>query len=437
MSTPGEALLLIATVGGTQDAVVASLVHWRPARASFVASQQTASAIAEIVARAQAQGVRLGPGGYNTTIVDDADQLVACVQAMRQLDQEVTSWRKRGDAYRVVADYTGGTKTMSAALALVAHRWKCGFSYVGGTKRTKEGVGVVLPGTERIFAASNPWDELGYRGIEDACRAFDLGNYRSAAEVANEWLTAVTDPTLKRTFATLKSLIEGYAAWDRFEHGAASTCLAQARKNGNDLYPFFGSETSERLLRIIARHEEELRQLTEAQGPSEAMVRDLIGNAKRRADEGRFDDAVARLYRAIEAAAQLRLAARHGVVDTGSVPVQAIPEPLRERWSTRAADGTLALGLRDAYRLLDAFGDSLGRRFSELEMERWGSPLWMRNQSILAHGFQPIAKAAFHKLWEKTLDLCGLEESALPTFPKLMRSETSAFTSPGQPPTRD
>jgi CRISPR-associated protein (TIGR02710 family) len=423
MSTPAEKVLLIVTVGGAHEPVVTSLVHWRPARARFVASHQTGSRVPEIVAQAQAHGVTLDPGAYDTTIVRDPEQLVACVEAMRRLDQEVRSWLGRGEEYRIVVDYTGGTKTMSAALALVAHRWKCGFSYVGGTIRTKEGVGLVQSGTERVVATSNPWDELGYRGIEDACEAFDLGNYGPAADVANEWLRAVTDPRHKRTFATLKSLIEGYAAWDRFDHAAACTRLADVRKNGNDLYALFGAATSDRLLEILRQHEIELGQLKSAHGASEAMVRDLIANARRRAEEGRFDDAVARLYRAIEAAAQVRLAAEHGISDTGCVPVEALPESLRARWSDRAEGGTVTLGLQDAYRLLAALGDQLGQRFVELQLDLKTSPLATRNQSVLAHGFRAVGQQAFEQLWGKVLELCDIRENVLPVFPKLGRNE--------------
>lgn len=42
-----------------------------------------------------------------------------------------------------------------------------------------------------------------------------------------------------------------------------------------------------------------------------------------------------------------------------------------------------------------------------------------RNQSILAHGFAPVGKGVFTKLWDKILALAEIEEGELPSFPRL------------------
>lgn len=66
---------------------------------------------------------------------------------------------------------------------------------------------------------------------------------------------------------------------------------------------------------------------------------DLLANAKRRKDEGRIDDAVARLYRAIEVVAQVALKDRHGFKSSEKVPLDRVPEALRPGWAPRASDG--------------------------------------------------------------------------------------------------
>ena len=133
---------------------------------------------------------------------------------------------------------------------------------------------------------------------------------------------------------------------------------------------------------------------------------DLLCNARRRKAEGRYDDAVARLYRAVEALAQDQLRREHGIADTGKVPLDRVPLSLRARYPADAAE--LKLGLQEAYLLLSELGDPLGQRFAGLGWhEPKHSPLTARNQSILAHGFAPVGATIFESLWRGCLALAG------------------------------
>lgn len=57
-----------------------------------------------------------------------------------------------------------------------------------------------------------------------------------------------------------------------------------------------------------------------------------------------------------------------------------------------------------------ARGDNLGRRFFELGLaDDQKSPLVARNQSILAHGFQPVGETVYDQLAEKLCSLASLD----------------------------
>jgi hypothetical protein len=116
--------LLVCTVGGTVEPLVRSLLHWRPARVLFVPSAETRGQVQEVLdGYAREAGQPLGPGAYRVRCVDDAQDIQGCLSTIRALDQEVEEWLARGADCRIVADYTAGTKCMSAALALEARRW--------------------------------------------------------------------------------------------------------------------------------------------------------------------------------------------------------------------------------------------------------------------------------------------------------------------------
>ncbi|HLH76748.1 MAG TPA: TIGR02710 family CRISPR-associated CARF protein [Candidatus Binataceae bacterium] len=409
--------LLICTVGGSPEPIVETIRQWQPARLLLVSSAGTRAAAEEI-----AKGCgSLPPGAWNNIDVGDAQDLFEkCVSRMRGLNEEVIAWQRRGPAHQVVIGFTGGTKCMSAALALVARRWPCTFSYVTGKERTKGGVGIVVSGTEHR-STQNPWNALGYQAIEDACLLFDRQAFASAVEQLDSARRAVDDESVKRTLSTFHQLCEAYGLWDRFQHAAALSQLNAAIKNRNDLLAELGTTHGQAVVDSIERNRGSLREL--AKPLSRLTVADLLANARRRRDEGRHDDAIARLYRAIESLAQLALAERHAIASTDDVALAMVPEPLRERWELRADRGKLRLGLQDAYELLDALGDEIGRAFKDLNLhDRERSPLAARNRSILAHGFQPASEQDFRRLWDAAMKLGRFEEHELPAFPRLTKS---------------
>lgn len=392
----------------------------------FIPSEQTRSLVDSDVRRfAEAVGRPLSPGQYVVKPVFDAEDFIGCVKTIHTLDTEVSDWLSRkGGEYRVIVDFTAGTKCMTAALALVAHRWDCNYSYVGGQHRTKEGIGTVESGSERVVHAANPWNALGYQAIEDACLLFDQHAFESATGVLEKARRASNDEAVKRSLSTFHQLCEGYGLWDRFQHKDAMQRIATAWKNAADLQPNLGAR-ADHIIRTIKEHQRILEQLVN-QPHSRLLVADLLANARRRKQEGRFDDGVARLYRAIEAIVQVALSEHHEIPDTGQVPFDRIPESLRARWEHRAENGKLVLGLQDAYTLLDELGDETGKTFKTLGLHDFKrSPLMARNQSILAHGFQTVRKEVFEQIWSAAMKLGNFEEGELPTFPKLADSKAA------------
>ena len=415
--------LLICSVGGTPEPIIAAVRHWRPSRTLLVHTGETKSSAEKVTSE---PGL-LQPGNWDLLELHDAQDFSDCIRCMRRIDEPVQAWRRKGNDYRIVVDFTGGTKCMSAALSLVARRWHCAFSYIGGTERTKGGTGIVVSGKEQTLVTQNPWNALGYQAIEDACLLFDQHAFVSAAQLLDNARRATDDDSVKRTLSTFHQLCEGYDLWDRFQHKEAARKLGDVLKNANDLQTVLGSSRSDDLIRVIRQNRDHLRRLDVAR-PCAANVCDLLGNARRRRDEARYDDAVARLYRAIESLAQIALADRHQIPNTGKIPLDRLPESLRVQWEPRVENGTVLLGLQDAYVLLDILGDHLGRTFKDLQLhDRERSPLTARNQSILAHGFQPVGAKVLDRLWPVVMKLGDgvFVEGDLPMFPRL--SSGSAY----------
>lgn len=411
--------MLICTVGGSPEPIVAALKRWRPLKVCFIHTEQTRAQIDTIIEMAAADGCNLDAGRYEALLLHDAQDFSGCTDTIRSLTVEVERWNSRGADFQVVVDLTGGTKCMSAAIALQAIRWRCVFSYVGGAERTKDGVGVVVSGREVVLESANPWDALGYQAVDDFVVLFDQLAFKAAARVANEAKKRVTRADRKEELNTLELLASTYEAIDRFDYKQAQTCCRRLEKARNHLRAVLGHTREARLseaLQTTTAHVE----LLLAEPPTRAHVAALLANAKRRYDEGRTDDAVARLYRAVEAIAQTQLKLEHDIKTTAKVPIERIPGRLREGWVTDRSEPTLKLGLQDAYALLAELNDPIGKRFEASGLaDRDTSPLQARNLSILAHGFECVRNEVFEKLWKVALELSGIAEADLPAFPRL------------------
>lgn len=412
-------VLLICTVGGSPEPIVAALKHWQPRRVQFIVTPETVQKIeSDIVPKAQAEQIDIDSGRYDILKLNNGQDFAGCLIQMNQLSSIVDQWLIRGEQHQVIVDFTGGTKCMSAALALQARRWQCIFSYVGGTERTKDGVGIVVSGKEQVLHVQNPWDALGFQTIEEYMVLFDQQAYSVAAQLAERAQKNVSDPFRKREFNALKLLAEAYAAWDRFDHNKAFNTLNDLDKYQNDLKVVLGDEQAEQLQRCIETHRTHL-QLLKSNLPNRNQIQDLLANAQRRRKEGRYDDAVARIYRVIEAWVQLVLHEKYQISSTKKMPYEKLPPRLREEWECRVDDGFVRLGLQDAYELLAEYRDENAQRFQELNLhDREKSPLVARNQSILAHGYEPVSEKVFKDLWKAAIQLTQIKENDLPTFPR-------------------
>lgn len=409
--------LLICTIGGSPEPVLQSILHIAPDRVIFLCSDESSATVEQVKDQLADYERPLHEGAFDIKTLADPQSLVQCVKEMRPLRFEVEQWTQRGDSHLVLVDFTAGTKIMSAALALVAHRWPCRFIYVGGTQRDKNGLGVVCSGTETVIPSDNPWDALAYQPIQDAAHLFNHNQPAAAVATLQPHIQNIADPAVKRQIIAVKHLADAYAKWDAFQHHAATAAFDNCLKASNDLD---AALPGHRLTPILQQHHRLCRQLADKPGqPSENLILDLLANALRRAGDGRYDDATARLYRATEALAQLALKVDFQI-ESDQCPLDKIPHALRRLWEPRTVNGNVKLGLQDDYNLLAQLDHPLGRKFRTLHLhDNQKSPLVSRNQSILAHGFAPTTERAFQALWDKIFQLADNPHLQPFHFPQL------------------
>jgi CRISPR-associated protein (TIGR02710 family) len=384
------ATALIISVGGSPEPIIFSIRERAPDGVCFFASQQSIDLVGKIkdaVAR---------PLNDYKVMVEDAEDLTRCYE--RAL--ECFDWAEQAlPGCDKIADVTGGTKAMSSALAVAAVARGAAFSYVGGTSRDRGGLGVVETGSERIVESVNPWTLFAVEERRIIARYFDTYQYAAAAEAI-----AAVLPRMRTSDAALLEPIgdaaRAYMEWERFNHRDAVEALKAADRKLRERLPLVPGQAHgplagfhQQLARSLANLQRLNNKTRGFQALHPLMAADLAANAARRIEEARYDDATARLYRALEMIGQCAFEARFGG-STGNAPADKLPASIREEYEKnyRAADGKIELPLFATFRALAEAGAEIGRRLHEDAEVR--KLLSGRNNSMLAHGVQPVSRHA-------------------------------------------
>ncbi len=347
--------------------------------------------------------------------VERFEELGPCYRELRRKLPDILAETRVSPA-EVLVDYTGGTKTMSAALVLAAAELFQQFSYVGGEQREKAGLGIVVDGRERTLYQTNPWSELAVREIERARDLWAGCQFETAAHVLREVAPKVP---LRLRFVALASVADALAARHRLDFPVA---VRQLPRLISQIRLIFEGQPATGPL-PLAERTLQLCQACAAAHASPTLLRELLDNALRTAAQGRYEDAAARLYRAMEMQGQLWLAEatadlfRNGKCRAEDVP--KLPDALTALPFCQPNDrGEIKLTLELCFRALAALGHERARVIvadldskdpSGMTKSRWRAATEKRNTSILAHGTLPIGKVGFNQMKSIATDFLGFD----------------------------
>jgi len=321
----------------------------------------------------------LEPEKYQIVEIADPDDFEECHEKLSRLKEDIEN--RFSDSYpEVIANYTGGTKTMSAALVAfsLSNNWEvqCNVGPRRDLEKVRSGDMPMFVGVSRIRL---------YQNLQIVASLVEGYHYGEAAEIFEHLIKdfRYVPRDDREKLIKWRSLCLGFSEWDYFHHEQALTYLEP-----------YGSFTGQWLAF--------LKRLTGAKNskkPPYEEVEDLLMNAERRAAQKRFDDAVARLYRAVERLAQIRLEFEHEI-NTSNVDLNRVPESIRGSLISDE-DGKVKIGLKQAYEVLAAFeNEPIGKLYQNRE-KKLTNALKKRNFSILAHGNEPINEATYSEVSEE------------------------------------
>ena len=309
---------------------------------------------------------------FRLAVIKDMTDVSSIYEQAFQIVKEL-----KGEGYEVTIDFTSGTKAMSAGVVLAGIKEFCTLSYVSGKRGENN---VVIKGTERVMT-SEPVETFVDLEEDIIRKMFNSHQYEPGLSILSGIRELTSDSKVVERLNRYEQFLNGYSKWDKFNHKGA---LEMLRTFDNSLVNIDKNKS------FLLNWKEEF------------LIPDLLNNAKRRIEEGKYDDAVARLYRCIEMIAQYRLKKDYNldtskihIIDLRSKPIEDIEKYEKKQDN----EGVIKLALKEDYELLKDLNDELGEVMDD---KGFVDILHRRNVSILAHGVIPIKKEDAERLFDKT-----------------------------------
>ena len=414
--------LVIISVGGTPSPIIYLLNFIKPKYIIFFASIQSNKTLSQDIL----DKLEFKPEYIDLIITQSSEDLLICYKKLQEELFEKLNKIKLLDnninPKEIVVDYTGGTKTMSVALSLATIDYGFNYTYIGGLERAKGGLGVVIDGKERLIYINNPYEIYGVNIDREIEINFNNLRFDNVLNLINENINKLTDYK-KILYTIIHTITIGYKNWDNFKHQNGRINI---EKGFNDFKKYCAKDSRYKtLLESIERNLIFLRNLES--NKDEYKIYDLIGNAMRRSYiECRYDDALARIYRAFEKKAQIEiyneLKFRNSKIPIDRFDkIELISNEIKEKFKKKYIDekeDALKLPLYASYELLYYLNNDYGVRFIN-NYDEIHKILNRRNMSILAHGEEPIDENVFNDALNFIIKFLNIDRSIIPEFPKL------------------
>lgn len=278
-----------------------------------------------------------------------------------------------------------------------------------------------MSGTERHILGKNPWLSAGKQQRRLATEFYQRHNVEAASKLLEE-ASRVSDRD-REGLRAAAMFCSGLQNMQDFRFEKALTVVRHCRQKLEKYLAHIG--VSVEWYPALVSRLETLAQEADGRfrGSMDATFHELLANAARCAEQARFDDATARLYRAFElfgqnASARRFKGARFGRIDLAQLtPAEA--NAIADEFSDVRREGSrLLLPLGKTFECLELFGGKEYEGFGDM-YRKVEKALTFRNSSILAHGNQPVTEDAYRKLRQEMMEVLRINEGRIQGWPTL------------------
>ena len=434
---------LIISVGTSYEPLVLSIRLFQPKKILFLYTELTETILNKIVSYCE-----LDMTSFQKRQVHETSP----IDIYREIKHAYLEW---GRPQKLYIDFTGGTKSMSAAAAMAGAVIDVQMVYVG-TSNYLADFRKPYPGSETLFYIDNPLAIFGDLEVEKAMVLFAQNNYSAAREKLEVLKEQIPDPNLRQQLNFAWLLAGMYEHWDALEfvpaYDAALNLEQQLRRDSRLHRTFLLMDCRERIesQRFVLEKLREIPGMLKERRNFD-ILRDretmlplmftMYMSAVIREKQEKYDMATLLMYRLLEMVEQRRLATyglyiskmvyekvefHHAEQLTmnewdGAQKREWLKEEvftIRKALFPRTENKFLPeqISLLDGFTLLAALKDPIydGGTDPIIRLKQIRSMVYLRNNSIFAHGLGPVSREDYLKFHRFVEDMfrtfCGVEE---------------------------
>ena len=418
---------LVVSVGTSYEPIVLNISLFNPRDILFLYTEKSEQTLDKVV-----EYCNLKASAYEKRQVSEVDP----IDVYKEVKRVYLKW---GRPRKMHIDFTGGTKAMSAACALAGAMVDLQMIYVASDDYLVD-FRKPNPGSERLVYIENPLAVFGDLESEKALELFAEYNFSGAKEKLELLKESVPGPEERQELNFIYLLAQGYSQWDCLDFGMAYNTMKElCHQLDRDGRNFVHNELMLQKDKLIRQRDymEELSHIPELirqKKQSEVLKNRKImiplmfvmnGNAWTREQQEKYDMATLLTYRLLEMIEQRRLSRYELFVSNmhydklvpnrKRTPELADLEP-RERIEWLRSEVLQIkkeifgekvssflpnpVSLLDGFILLSALRDPIVYAESKnrtVILKRMRAMVYLRNNSIFAHGLGPVAKADYEK----------------------------------------
>ena len=428
-----DAEYLVVSVGTSYEPIVLNISLLKPRKIMFLYTEKSAAMLDKSV-----EYCGLKPSQYEKRMVNEIDP----TDIYQRVKEAYLEW---GSPEGIHIDFTGGTKAMSAAAALAGAMISAVMIYVASDDYLVD-FRKPNPGSENLTYIDNPLSVFGDIEIEKAFDLYAQQDFSGAAERLGILKESMPDPLLRQELTFDYLIARVYEAWDALDFAKATESMTalvfQLGRDGRR-YKNHPLKVESGVLKQQASYLEALgkipglvesRSQTEILKTTEIIIPLMLTmrmNAITRESQQKYDMATLLTYRLLEMIEQRRLSRYNLFVSDmkyedihpnkqRNAAMLGLSGKDRMEWLRSEVYGIKQelfkghvsdylpnpVSLLDGFVILAALADPIFKpekkdRVAMLKQMR--SKVYLRNNSIFAHGLGPVPK----KDYEKFRDFVG------------------------------
>lgn len=418
---------LIVSVGTSYEPIVLSISLFKPKKVLFLYTETSSETLDKVVGY-----TKLKTSAYEKRQVSE----VSPTDIYQEIKDAFISWNQ---PKRLYIDFTGGTKAMSAAAALAGAMVDVQMVYVASNDYLPD-FRKPKPGSEEIVYIENPVSVFGDMEIDKADELFRERNFTGAKEKLCSLKEIIPDPMIRQELSFKYLLAAVYESWDSLDFVSANNLMCeltrQLKRDGRN-YP--NHPIVVHGLQIMKQFDALTKLSVIPELTGQKKNRDILSdksvvfplmftmhmNAMTRETQGKLDMATLLLYRLLEMIEQRRLSRHNLFVSDMDYKAFTYDKAICSELDGLTADekvewlrnevfeirkglfkGKISEYLPNPVSLLDGFIILSGLRdpivYDEGRdrmaiLQQMRSKVYLRNNSIFAHGLGPVSEGDYMK----------------------------------------